>query len=203
MEPCTSRNCRAEQEAAACATPVPEKVGKAKKMRRFFKQVFSRKSAGTSNAAEQGQCRDVVAGAAAAAVAAGVSPGLEKNPDPVKKKNKFKRFCKWAFSRKKKSTTRAQQNNKAPQSTSMYSCVSCLTAAVQEANEDTPEAEQQSDTTSVCSWHSCVSFLAANKDTPRSPRSPMSEENNAVSSSDNIFWNAWTETIHLDLKGKT
>ncbi|KAI2661267.1 Serine/threonine-protein kinase pim-2 [Labeo rohita] len=195
MEPCTSRNCRAEQAAAACATPVPEKVGKAKKMKRFLKQVFSRKSTGTSNAAEQGQCRD----AAAAAAAAGVSPGLEENPNPVKKKNKFKRFCKWAFSRKKKSPAGAQQNNIEPQSTSMYSCVSSLTAAEQEANEDIPEAEQQSDTTSVCSWHSCVSFLTANEDTSPS----VSEESSDSSSSDNIFWNAETEKIHLDLKGKT
>ncbi|XP_073676313.1 serine/threonine-protein kinase pim-2-like [Garra rufa] len=199
MEPCTSRNCRAEQ-AAACASPVPEKVGKAKKMERFFKRVFTPKSKGTSNAAEQDQCRDA---AVAVAAAAGVSPGPEENPGPVKKKNKFKRFCKWAFSRKsKKNATGAQQNNLEPQSTSitsMYSCVSSLTATAQEGNEDIPEAEQQSDTTSVCSWYSCVSSLTANEDAEPS----VSQENSRVSPSDNIFWNAETEKIHINLKGKT
>lgn len=222
MEPCMSRNCRAEQEAAAYVAPVPERVGKAKKIRRFLKRVFT-KSKETSNGAEQGQCRDA---------AAGVSPGLDENPGPVKKKNKFKRFCKWAFSRKsKQTTTGAQQNNIEPQrysegeaeqirdteSTSMYSsCLSSL-SAMQEGKEDIPEAVQNSDT-SVCSWCSCVSSLTAvqgvNEDIPceelkvtsshnLSPVPSVSEEQSTVSSSDNIFWEMETEKIHLDITGKT
>lgn len=222
MEPCMSRNCRAEQEAAAYVAPAPERVGKAKKIRRFLKRVFT-KSKETSNGAEQGQCRDA---------AAGVSPGLDENPGPVKKKNKFKRFCKWAFSRKsKQTTTGAQQNNIEPQrysegeaeqirdteSTSMYSsCLSSL-SAMQEGKEDIPEAVQNSDT-SVCSWCSCVSSLTAvqgvNEDIPceelkvtsshnLSPVPSVSEEQSTVSSSDNIFWEMETEKIHLDITGKT
>ncbi len=175
MEPCMSRNCRAEQEAAACMTSVPEKVAKPKKIWRFLKQVFTCKSKETSNGAERGRCRDA---------AAGVLQGLDENPGPVKKKNTFKRFFKRAFLHKSKKTTPgAQKNNTEPQrysegeaeqirdteSTSMYSsCLSSL-SAMQEDKEDIPEAVQNSDT-SVCSWCSCVSSLAAvqgvNEDIP-------------------------------------
>lgn len=229
MEPCMSHNCRAEQEAVACVTPVPERVGKAKKIWRFLKRVFTCKSKETSNGAEQDQCRDA---------AAGISPALDENPGPVKKKNKFKRFFKWAFLHKsKKTTTGAQQNNIEPQrysegeaeqireteSTSMYSsCLSSL-SAMQEGKEDIPEAVQNSDM-SVCSWCSCVSSLTAvqgvNEDIPceelkvtssqnlsisetQSPVPSVSEEQSTVSSSDNIFWEMETEKIHLDITGKT
>ncbi len=229
MEPCMSRNCRAEQEAAACMTSVPEKVAKPKKIWRFLKQVFTCKSKETSNGAERGRCRDA---------AAGVLQGLDENPGPVKKKNTFKRFFKRAFLHKSKKTTPgAQKNNTEPQrysegeaeqirdteSTSMYSsCLSSL-SAMQEDKEDIPEAVQNSDT-SVCSWCSCVSSLAAvqgvNEDIPceelkvtsshnlsipetQSPVPSVSEEQSTASSSDNIFWEMETEKIHLDITGNT
>ncbi len=233
MEPCMSGNCRAEQEAAACVTPVPERVAKPKKIWRFLKRAFIRKSKETSNGAERGRCRDA---------AAGVLQGLDENPSSVKKKNKFKRFFKRAFLHKSKNTTTgAKQNNTEHQrysegeaeqirdteSTSMYSsCLSSL-SAMEEDKEDIPEAVQNSDT-SVCSWCSCVSSLTAvqgvNEDIPceelkvtsshnylaltsipetQSPVPSVSEEQSTASSSDNIFWEMETEKIHLDITGNT